>query len=193
MALLYQVGFNVIGLSVDNAPAYKKFCKEFLCGVALKESVVNFFTGGQLFLIFDPTHIVKNIYNNFLFNIVFKLPTMPPLIPNTITARFDDVVAVYNHECPKPLKIAHCLTDTVLQPKTIEKVKVKLALAVFHELTVKSLNYFGFNDTASFVELVLKFWSVINVSNSTIGRRRRDNVRDLKIGNWISCQILDNL
>ena len=178
MALLYEVGFNVIGISVDNAPANRKFFKEFLCGGALKESIVNPFTGGQIFLIFDPTHIVKNIYNNFLSKRVFKLPTMPLLIPNTITARFDDIVAVHNYECQKPLKIAHCLTDTVLQPKTIEKVNVKLALAVFHESTVNALKYFGFNDTASFVELFLKFWSVINVSNSTIGRRKRDNVHD---------------
>ena len=110
--------------------------------------------------IFDPTHIVKNIYNNFLSKRVFKLPTMPPLIPNTITARFDDIVAIHNHECQKPLKIAHCLTDTVLLPKTKEKVSVKLALAVFHESTVNALKYFGFNDTASFVELFLKFWSI---------------------------------
>ena len=110
--------------------------------------------------IFDPTHIVKNIYNNFLSKRVFKLPTMPLLIPNTITARFDDIVAVHNHECQKPLKIAYCLTDTVLLPKTKEKVGVKLALAVFHESAVNALKYFGFNDTASFVELFLKFWSI---------------------------------
>ena len=163
---LYEVGFNVIGISVDNAPANRKFFEEFLSGGALKESVVNPFTGKQIFLIFDPTHIVKNIQQFFIKK---SLPAMPPLIPNTITARFDDIVAVHNHECQKPLKIAHCLTDTVLQPKTIEKVNVKLALAVFHESTVNAL-YFGFDDTASFIKLFLKFWS-INVSNSTIGRR----------------------
>ena len=36
----------------------------------------------------------------------------------------------------------------------------------------------GFNEAASLVELFLKFWSVVNVSNSTIRRGKRDNVRD---------------
>ena len=82
---------------------------------------------------------------------------MPPLVPNTIAARFHDIVVVYNHECQKPLQIANCLTDADLQPKTLEKVNVKLALAVFQESTVNALKYFGFNDTASFVELFSKF------------------------------------
>ena len=43
---------------------------------------------------------------------------------------------------------------------------------------MNGLKYFGFDDTASFVELFLKFWSIINISNSTIRRRKRDNVRD---------------
>ena len=178
MVLLYEVGFNVIGISFDNAPANRKIFKEFLCGSALKESVVNPFTGGQIFVIFDPSHIVENMYINFLIKRVFKLPTMPPLIPNAITARFDNIAALHNHECQKPDKIAQCLTDTVLQPKIIEKINVKLALAVFRESTVNALKYFGFDDTASFVELFLKFWSIINVFSSTIGRGKRDNVRD---------------
>ena len=57
-------------------------------------------------------------------------------------------------------------------------MNVKLALSVFHESTVNALKYFGYNNTASFVELFLKFWSIINVSNSSIGRRKRDYVRD---------------
>ena len=51
MTFLYEVGFNVIGISVDSAPANRKFFKGFLCGGALKESIVNPFTGGQIFLI----------------------------------------------------------------------------------------------------------------------------------------------
>ena len=103
---------------------------------------------------------------------------MPPLVPDAVTAHFDDIVAVYNNESQKPLKIAHRLTETVLRPKAIEKVNVKLALSVFHESTVNALIYFGYNNTASFVELFLKFWSIINVANSSIGRHKRDYVRD---------------
>ena len=32
MFLIHEVGFNVIGICVDNAAANRKFYKEFLCG-----------------------------------------------------------------------------------------------------------------------------------------------------------------
>ena len=178
MTLLHEIGFNVIAISVDNAPANRKFFKDFLCEGSLKESVDNDFTGGKIFLIFDPTHIIKNIYNNFLSKRLLELPCVPPLVPNQVRASFGDIDSVYSKECQKPLKIAHRLSETVLHPKAIEKVNVKLALSVFHESTVNALRHFRFHDTASFVELFLKFWSVINVSSSTIGKRKRDYVRD---------------
>ena len=98
MTLLHEVGFNVVAISVDNAPANRKFFKDYLCDGTLEDLVVNSFTSGQIFLIFDPTHIIKNIYNNFLSKKFFQLPSMPPLVPNAVTAHFDDIVAVYNHE-----------------------------------------------------------------------------------------------
>ena len=49
MALLHGVGFNVIDISVDNAPANRKFFKEFLCGGELKEFVVNPFLEDKCF------------------------------------------------------------------------------------------------------------------------------------------------
>ena len=102
----------------------------------------------------------------------------PHLYQTKLELLFGDIDSVYSKECQKPLKIAHRLSETVLHPKAIEKVNVKLALSVFHESTVNALPHFRFHDTASFVELFLKFWSVINVSSSTIGKRKRDYVRD---------------
>ena len=78
MTLLHEIGFNVIAISVDNAPANRKFFKDFLCEGSLKESVDNDFTGGKIFLIFDPTHIIKNIYN-FLSKRLLELPCVPHL------------------------------------------------------------------------------------------------------------------
>ena len=136
MFLLHEVGFNVVGISVDNAAAKRKFYKDFLCEGRWKPSIVNPFTGGQIFLIFDPTHIIKNVYNNLLTRKLFKLPVLPPLVRESLSAKFSDVVAVYDQECDKCLRIAHKLSETVLNPKTIEKVNVKLALSVLHESTV---------------------------------------------------------
>ena len=49
MHLIHEVGFNVIGISVDNAAANRKFYKDFLCDGAWKEAITNNFTGGKLF------------------------------------------------------------------------------------------------------------------------------------------------
>ena len=96
MHLVYDVGFNVIGISVNNAAANRKFYKDFLCGRAWKEAITNNVTGGKIFLIFDPSHVIKNIYNNCLAKRDFKLPSMHCLVPAPLTASFADVETVHN-------------------------------------------------------------------------------------------------
>ena len=88
MLLLHEVGFNVIGICVDNAAANKKFYKEFLCGGCWQSSIKNIVSVGRIFLSFDPNRIVKNIYNNFLPKKVFKMPMLPPILSQNLTAKF---------------------------------------------------------------------------------------------------------
>ena len=166
MLLVHEIGFNVIGICVDNASANRKFFKDFLCNGAWKASIPNKYTDGKIFLIFDPTHIIKNIYNNLVNRRVFEMPCMTPILDTPLTASFADIEKVYNLECQKPLRIAHRLTETVLKPNSIEKVNVKLALAVFHESTVIGLKEYGFHETASAIDLFLKLWNILNVSTS---------------------------
>ena len=178
MLLVHEIGFNVIGICVDNASANRKFFKDFLCNGAWKASIPNKYTDGKIFLIFDPTHIIKNIYNNLVNRRVFEIPCMTPILDTPLTASFADIEKVYNLECQKPLRIAHRLTETVLKPNSIEKVNVKLALAVFHESTVIGLKEYGFHETASAIDLFLKLWNILNVSTSEIGNHKRDISRD---------------
>ena len=178
MLLVHEIGFNVIGICVDNASANRKFFKDFLCNGAWKASIPNKYTDGKIFLIFDPTHIIKNIYNNLVNRRVFEMPCMTPILDTPLTASFADIEKVYNLECQKPLRIAHRLTETVLKPNSIETVNVKLALAVFHESTVIGLKEYGFHETASAIDLFLKLWNILNVSTSEIGKHKRDISRD---------------
>lgn len=64
-ALLKSVSFNVVAISVDNATANRKFFTECLCNGTLQTSITDAITGQPLFLIFDPVHGFKNVYNNF--------------------------------------------------------------------------------------------------------------------------------
>ena len=47
MTLVHYVGFNVIGISVDNPPASRKFFKKLLCNGTLAECVSNPINGGK--------------------------------------------------------------------------------------------------------------------------------------------------
>ena len=167
MELLHKAGFNVVVISIDNASANRKFYKDCLCNGSWKNSIKNSYAGGTIFLVFNLTHIIKNIYNNFLTKQIFKLPSLPPLVPNSLTANFSDVQPVYDNECDKPLKIAQKLSNTVLKAKTIEKVNAKLALSVLHDSTVIGLKQFNCSKTAATIELFIKFWSFVNVSDNT--------------------------
>ena len=100
------------------------------------------------------------------------------MVPSAIKVKFSDCETVYNNECQKPLRIAHRLTETVLNPKSTEKVNVKLAMAVFHESTVHALKHYGFNETAPFIEQVLKLWNILNVSNPDLGKRKQNIAND---------------
>ena len=178
MHLVHEVGFDVIEISVDNAAANRKFYKDFLYDRTWKEAIMNNFTGGKIFLIFDPTRVIKNIYNNFLAKRFFKLPTTHGLVPAHLTATFADVETVYNNECEKPLRIAHKLSETVLRPKFSEKININLALSLLHESTINALKHYGFYPPAAGLELFAKLCSILNVSSPTIGKRKQDILQD---------------
>ena len=105
---------------------------------------------------------------------VFEMPNMTPILGGPLTASFADIEKVYNVAYQKPLRIAHRLTETVFKLNSIEKVNAKLARAVFHESTVIGLKEYGFHETASAIDLVLKLCNILNVSNSEIGKHKRD-------------------
>ena len=59
-----KIGITVVGLSVDNFSANRKFYSD-LCGGELKPSISHpLLQDEQIFLLFDATHNLKNWYNN---------------------------------------------------------------------------------------------------------------------------------
>lgn len=178
LQLLHDIGFNVAAICVDNASANRKFYTEFLCSGSLSEKILNPFNGLNIYLLFDPTHNLKNLYNNFQSRKLFKCPAFPPLLEKPSTASFNDIESVYTYELDKPLKMAYKLHASVLQPKSIEKTNVQLAVSVFHESTINALKHHQFIETASVLTLFLKLWNVLNVRTTTIGKHKRDSSRD---------------
>ena len=133
MTLLSNVTVRVVAVSVDNAAMNRKFYVDYLCGGTLKTHVVNIVTGQPLFLLFDPVHNLKNIYNNFQARKSFESPPLSNSLPDGCTATFSDIVQLYELESTMPLKKAHALTLSALHPKSVEKTSVKLPVSVFSE------------------------------------------------------------
>jgi len=63
MTLLRNVSLNVVGISVDNASTNRKFLVDCLCEGELKTCIIDPVMRQTIFLIFDPVHDLKNVYN----------------------------------------------------------------------------------------------------------------------------------
>lgn len=80
----------------------------------------------KLFLLFDSTHNLKNVFNNFHVRQVFRYPTLDG---NSIDkACFRDLVSIYKNESGQSLRRAHKLTKDILNPSSTSKVSPKHAL-----------------------------------------------------------------
>ena len=92
---------------------------------------------------------------------------------------------LYDLESCYGLRMAYKLNHRMLSPTSIQRTSVKLAAALFHESTFTAMNYYSMNDpskskwasTATFIKIVHKLWSLINVKTSTVGRRLADENR----------------
>ena len=82
------------------------------------------------------------------------------------------------------LRKAHKFSTSVLNPKSIERTSVKLSMAVFSESTLNALKFYAihekkqWNQTADFIELIIKMWSVLNVKSTSKGKRKRNDNQD---------------
>jgi hypothetical protein len=185
-ALVRNVKLNVVAISVDNATANRKFFVDFLCGGLLQSHFIDPVTNQPIYLIFDPVHDIKNVYNNFLVRKTFICPPMDRNLPDDgCIAKFRDIVDLYNMEATMSLKKAHRLTPVALDPKSIEKISVKLATSVFCESTRDALKFYSaqegktsWSGTADFITLIMKVWNVMNVKTSCKGKHKRNYTMD---------------
>ena len=106
-------------------------------------------------------------------------------LPTGCTADFSHIVQLFEMESTMSLKKAHRLTPATLQPRSIEKTSVKLAVSVFCESTRDAVQYYAAHDgrptwatTADFITLLLKLWNVLNVKTSCKGKQKRDYTMD---------------
>lgn len=102
-----------------------------------------------------------------------------------LSASFGTIVDMYNIEVGQLLRHAYTLSRKALFPTDIEKQNVKLALQVLNETVPPALreignkhNLYHVEGTAMFIEIIAKWWKVVNVKTPSKGARLRDEFQE---------------
>ena len=88
----------------------------------------------RLFLLFDFTHNMKNIFNNFVSRKMMHIPEIPGddrVFKEKCVAQFSHIKLLFAIEEHKPLKVAYSLKKTSLNPSTIARTLSYHALSKF--------------------------------------------------------------
>ncbi|GFO27806.1 transposable element p transposase [Plakobranchus ocellatus] len=136
-----------------------------------------------LFLLYDTVHFIKNIRNNWVSekSQTLDMPQLTPTTsaePSVISAKWTRLSELYAEESKTIVKLSQ-LTKSSVSPSNIEKQKVSLALNVFSEKTSSALkssaaSNLGWQETAVFIDHVLRLWKVFNTKTVIENIRMRD-------------------
>ena len=182
---MVTLNFKVVANGLDAYSANRKFYVQELCKGKLQESVKHQSQPNiPIHLIFDAVHVFKNIFNNFLNKRKFCCPPFEEDNAD-IQADIEHITNLYKTELGKPCKKAFKLTDKVLNPQPIERTKVLLADAFFHDSTIEALEWYAvfenhpeWANTAKFLRIIRKWWNIVNVRTLYNGQMKRDETKD---------------
>lgn len=138
--------------------------------------------GSPVFLMFDTVHLFKSIRNNWLnqrdSDKTFKFPHFESTSNEVLTARFSDIENLYRKELNQLLKLAPRLTYKSVYPSSLERQNVNLVCNIFNDTTVAGLKteYGDNSGTVHFVQIILRWWSIMNIKNSTKGIHKQNEL-----------------
>ena len=133
---------------------------------------------GGIYLLYDFVHLLKNIRNLWLTEKTGQLEF--PYDGRILVAEWQHLRDLFKEEssCSKLLKLSN-LTEVSVNPKPIERQRINICLSVFNEKTATALDLYGkrhdidISGTATFIRVVLKWWTVLNVKSVGIDARKR--------------------
>lgn len=146
-----------------------------------------------LFYLFDSVHLLKCIRNNWLNS----KPDQTLHYPDFDTgaekvAAFQCLQTLYRVEHDKLLKFGYSLSLKALFPSNMERQNVALALKIFNPFVAQALLEFGCKidkskDTADFVNIIIRWWKIVNVKTPLKGQRLNDEYQEpITAGNYLS-------
>lgn len=179
LKVVVDCGFDVIAVVCDNHPVNRSLLNS-LSNKNPNASIENpVRPGSPLFLLVDPTHTIKNIYNNFQKAARFSFK-----YDNEVrVAKFAHIKQIYEMEGNKGLRMAHKLNKIVISPTSIQRSSAKLSMAVFHDSTASALKYYvenghpEFLGTLYFVKMIIELIKIVNIKSCFVGKRRNDPLK----------------
>lgn len=150
-------GGVVLGSITDNHKINQQFCKMF-DRVHDFQAIHPLDSQRAWYLLYDTVHILKCIRNNWLTEKCQKLS-----LDNQTVGSFSDVRELYKEEKNNILKTTP-LTQTAVNPSRLQLQNVQHVLRVFNDKVVAALRLKGASETANFIQQVLDWWNIVNVS-----------------------------
>ncbi|XP_075739881.1 uncharacterized protein LOC142785325 [Rhipicephalus microplus] len=188
---LENVGLRIIAVITDNNSINRKTMSLFGAPCKLQSVYPHPADPDRpLFFLIDPVHLMKCVRNNWLNQrnsgtcMFFPSATESSVQPPILTALFRTLRELHLKEQGQLIKSAPALTTKSLNPSNMERQNVKLALKIFNPSTAAALRACGpklqlehVAGTAEFLELITKWWSIVNVKTCNKGIRLRDELQ----------------
>lgn len=125
LSLLKSLEVIIVTLLTDNCRLNQSLISNLagqpygeLCSIYTDSAVAD----APIHLMIDPVHLLKSIRNNWMTSKI--LTFNHPETHVRLTAKFSDLVKVYEYECGSLLRIAYGLTRKSISPNDIEKQQV---------------------------------------------------------------------
>ena len=184
LEVIHDAGGRVFSLMCDdlsvNQKTYKMFHETYdSLGIASISHPHKNSKFDTLFTLFDPTHLFKNIRNNWCTEKNQTLQFKDPETKKTFVAKWSDLRKIYKEETDGSILRETKLDYTTLHPNNFEKQKVQLVVNIFNEKTVAKLQ--GRNEmigTYTFVKLVTRMWNILNTKSPESAKRLNDPDRE---------------
>ncbi|KAK7861885.1 hypothetical protein R5R35_001482 [Gryllus longicercus] len=184
---LEQIGFNVLCVISDNSSINRRCMQLFSPEEELKCMYNHPVEKSKpLFFLFDSVHLLKCLRNNWINQKNEYSCMYYPDFANEDgdahdivgTASFAALRQLYDIEEKKMVKHAYALTLKALYPSSLERQNVSLALQVFNENVALGFESIGashniphFLETSNYIQIILKWWWIVNVKTPRKGRR----------------------
>ena len=180
--VIHEAGGYVFGSVTDNLSVnqktYKKLHETYkadsICSIPHPVPNEHF---SSFLTLYDNTHLMKNIRNNWITERTQTLEFVHPYTGKTHKAKWSDIIKLYKLEERNIVKM-HTLDYATLYPNNFEKQKVQLVANVFNEKIVALLKMNGMHDTATFVELVTRMWKILNIKSPDAAKQLNDPDRE---------------